>query len=44
MYRPSLQVWGWGGGGVGDINGMFLNDLEISDLLNVNLSSFLILG
>lgn len=32
MYRPSLQVWGWGGGGVGDINGMFLNDLDISDL------------
>lgn len=24
--------WGW----VGDINGMFLNDFEISDILNVN--------
>lgn len=24
------------GGGVGDINGMFLNDLEISDISNVN--------
>lgn len=24
--------WGW----VGDINGMFLNDLKISDILNVN--------